>query len=90
MQLRKTARRRVEATKRAATIGVLNHKAGPYAGTVGQVLSSYRIKSMDGNYTRIGGYLVAPSWCSCPDHKFRRRVCKHMLAVRALRERVRP
>lgn len=89
IRLRKTTRTRLDATKRADQMGVLNHQNGPYARPVSEVISTYRVKAVDGNYSRVGGYWTTPSWCSCPDHKFRRRVCKHMTAVRAFRERVR-
>lgn len=31
----------------------------------------------------VGEYLTTADSCSCPDHVYRHRVCKHMLAVRA-------
>jgi len=46
----------------------------------------------DGDAWHVGDHLVHPTGdpgaqCSCPDHRYRREPCKHVLAVRlALRD----
>ena len=32
----------------------------------------------------VGKYLTTADTCQCPDHQYRKRVCKHMLAYRVL------